>query len=66
MVGPPRVVHRYLAAVSSTIAAEPADFWIDAMAFTTEAFAAYISLVARTWPLLAITRNQNWPFFALF
>ena len=33
---------------------------------TAEAFAAYISLVARTWPLLATMRNQNWPFFALF
>jgi len=65
-VDPRRVVHHYLAAVSSAIGAEPADLWIDSMALIAEAFVAYISLVARIWPLLATTRNQNWPFFVLF
>jgi hypothetical protein len=63
---PPPAVRPNLAAVSSTTGAAAADLWIDSIAFTAEAFAAYISLVARTWPLLAMMRNQNWPFFALF
>jgi len=46
-VDAPRSVHDYYAAVSSSIGAEPADRWIDAMAPSAEAFAAYISLVAR-------------------
>jgi hypothetical protein len=45
-VDPPRAVHGYFAAVSSTMGAAPADFWIDWIAFTADAFAEYISLVA--------------------
>jgi hypothetical protein len=43
---PLRAFHDYFAAVSSTMGAAPADFWIDSMAFTADAFAVYISLVA--------------------